>query len=47
MKLVQSKCRTIYANQLKDTLRIATKDIEHNIDRIIRQMRYQSSYKLK
>ena len=48
MKLVKSKSRTVLTDRhLEDTLRIATTDIEQNIDNIVVQMRYQSSSMLK
>ena len=44
MKLVKSKCRTVLTDRhLEDTLRIATTDMEQNIDHIVRHMRHQSS----
>ncbi|KAI6657768.1 General transcription factor II-I repeat domain-containing protein 2-like [Oopsacas minuta] len=44
MKLVKSKCRTVLTDRhLEDTLRIATTDMEQNIDHIVRPMRHQSS----
>ena len=48
MKLVKSKSRTVLTDRhLEDTLRIATTDIEQNIDNIVVQMRHQSSSILK
>ena len=48
MKLVKSKSRTVLTDRhLEDTLRIATTDIEQNIDNIVVQMRHQSSSMLK